>query len=101
MVEAGVLVQLTAASVDGRLGRQPEAVARTLLDAGLAHLIGSDAHAPSLRAVGMAAAAEAIGDPALARWLTYDVPAALLADTALPQRPAARSRRRLRVPWRD
>lgn len=99
LVDAGVFVQLTAASVDGRLGRRPAAAARTLLDAGLAHLIASDAHAAAVRAVGMTAAAEAVGDETLGRWLTHDVPAALLANAPVPPRP--RGQRRLRLPWRD
>src|SRR4051794_2319774 len=41
LVDAGVAVQLTAASLDGRLGRRTAAVARELLDTGLAHLIAS------------------------------------------------------------
>jgi protein-tyrosine phosphatase len=101
IVDAGAFVQLTAASVDGRLGRRSAAGARALLEAGLAHLIASDAHAPSVRAIGMTAAAEAVGDAALARWLTHDVPAALLDNADLPPRPASRAHRRLRVPWRD
>lgn len=101
IVDAGALVQLTAASVDGRLGRRAAAAARGLLDKGLAHLIASDAHAPAVRAIGMTAAAEAIGDAALARWLTRDVPGALLSSAALPPRPSVRAHRRLRVPWRD
>jgi protein-tyrosine phosphatase len=99
IVDAGALVQLTAASVDGRLGRRAAAGARALLDAGLAHLIASDAHGPSVRAIGMTAAAEAVGDAVLARWLTHDVPAALLSSDELPPRP--RIQRRLRIPWRD
>jgi len=97
-VEAGVLVQLTAASVDGRIGRASATASRTLLDAELAHLIASDGHAPAVRAVGMAAAAEAVGDEALARWLTHDVPAAIVAAVAPPPRPAFKGGRRL--PWR-
>jgi protein-tyrosine phosphatase len=95
LVDAGTFVQLTAASVDGRLGRGPERAARALLDAGLAHLIASDAHAPALRAIGMRAAAEAVGDAALATWLTQDVPSALVAGEQPPERPAGRRRRRL------
>jgi protein-tyrosine phosphatase len=95
IVDAGVLVQLTAASVDGRLGRAQASASRALLDARLAHLIASDAHAPAIRAIGMTAAAEAVGDDALARWLTHAVPAALLAGAPLPERPQ-RSRLRLR-----
>ena len=96
LVDAGVLVQLTAASVDGRLGRASADASRTLLDAELAHLIASDAHAPAIRAVGMSAAAEAVGDEALGRWLTHDVPAAILGGAAPPARPARRRRRGLR-----
>jgi len=96
IVDAGVYVQLTAASVDGRLGRASASASSALLDAGLAHLIASDAHAPAIRAIGMSAAAEAVGDEALARWLTHDVPAALLAGTTPPPRPAQRRRLRLR-----
>ena len=94
LVEAGVLVQITAASLDGRLGPRPLRASRTLLDAGLVHLLASDAHAPQVREVGLTAAAAAAGDEALARWLTQDVPAALVAGAALPARPARRTRRR-------
>jgi len=96
LVAAGVLVQLTAASVDGRLGRASAETSRVLLDAELAHLVASDAHEAAIRAVGMAAAAEAAGDEALGRWLTHDVPAAIVAGTAPPPRPAKRRRRGLR-----
>jgi protein-tyrosine phosphatase len=98
LVDAGVAVQLTAASLDGRLGRRTAGAARELLDSGLAHLIASDAHMPSIRSVGMTAAADAIGDRALAQWLTHDVPHALLASQSLPDRPQ-RHRRTMRLPW--
>jgi protein-tyrosine phosphatase len=94
LVDAGMLVQLTAASVDGRLGRRAAASARTLLDGGLAHMIASDAHAPAVRAAGMTSAAEAVGDERLARWLTRDVPAALVAGEVPPPRPRKRWRLR-------
>ena len=69
-----MLVQLTAASVDGRLGRAPRETSFAMLDLGLAHLLASDAHAPSIRAIGLSAAAESLGDPELARWLTRTFP---------------------------
>ena len=53
----------------------------------LAHMIASDAHAPTVRQIGMSEAAGVIGDPDLARWLTQDVPAAIVGRTALPERP--------------
>ena len=86
-VEAGMLVQLTAASVDGRLGRRAQAASRTLLELGLAHLIASDAHTPSVRAVGLSAAAAEVRDRDLARWLTEAVPRAIVDGTELPHRP--------------
>jgi tyrosine-protein phosphatase YwqE len=92
-VQAGTLVQLTAASVDGRLGRSSHAAAFRLLDLGLAHLVASDAHAPAIRQIGMSAAADAVGDDALARWLTYEVPHALVEDERLPARPERRRSR--------
>ncbi len=98
LVEAGALVQLTAASVDGRLGRQTGRCARELIDSGHAHLIASDAHQASVRAVGLGAAAAAVGTPALARWLTREVPGAIIENAPIPERPQGRSaapRRRL------
>lgn len=97
LVEAGALVQLTASSLDGRGGRSAAATARRLLDAGLVHLVASDAHAPALRGVGLSGAIEAIRDAELGRWLTELVPAAILDDAPLPARPAAPARRRF---WR-
>ena len=89
-----MLVQLTAASVDGRLGRRPSETSFAMLDLGLAHLLASDAHAPSIRAIGMSAAVEAIGDPELANWLTQEVPASLISSAPSQSgRRSGRSRR--------
>ena len=97
LVEAGMLVQLTAASVDGRLGAGARHTSRALLDAGLAHVIASDAHAPQVRAAGLAAAAAAVGDEALGRWLTEAVPAAVVSGSELPARPRRPHRRLFRA----
>jgi protein-tyrosine phosphatase len=94
LVEQGALVQLTAASVDGRLGRRACRCALELLDRGLAHLIATDAHAPELRGGSLAGAVATVGDETLARWLTHDVPEAIVTGTALPPRPEARRRSR-------
>lgn len=88
LVEAGVLVQVTAASVDGRIGKHARDCGLWLIRNGLAHLLASDAHHASVRAVGMTAAAKAVGGGALARWLTEVVPAAILADSEIPARPS-------------
>src|SRR4051794_39268229 len=94
VVEAGALVQLTAASLDGRLGRASRAAAIQLLDRALAHLVASDAHSPQLRLAGLAGVADAIGDPALAHWLVELVPAALVNGSPLPPRPLGAARQR-------
>jgi hypothetical protein len=54
----------------------------------LAHVVASDAHAPHVRTIGFRAAA--VGDEALRRRLTSNVPAALLAGRELPPRPKGR-----------
>ncbi len=95
VVRAGGVVQLTAASVDGRLGKRPSRCSSQLLELGLAHLLASDAHSPGVREAGLSAAFEAVGDDALAHWLLNDVPAALIAGVDLPDRPVARRRSRL------
>jgi hypothetical protein len=47
---------------------------------------------PVFRAVGMRAAADAVGDGALARWLTVDVPAAIVNGDRIPDGPLLRRR---------
>ncbi len=92
VVAAGGIIQITGASIDGRLGRAAERTARHLLERELAHLVASDAHAPGVREAGLSAAAEAVGGGELAHWLTALVPAALLTGEPLPRRPAAPSK---------
>jgi protein-tyrosine phosphatase len=89
LVEGGVLVQITAASVDGRIGRRARDCGLGLIRAGLAHLLASDAHHASVRAVGLSAATDAVGGGALGEWLTSGVPAAILADAEIPPRPSS------------
>jgi protein-tyrosine phosphatase len=93
LVDAGALCQVTAASLDGRIGKRSRACGFTLVEASLAHLVASDAHMPDVRGIGMSGAAVALGDEALARWLTHDVPAAIVVGTALPPRPPTTRRR--------
>jgi protein-tyrosine phosphatase len=91
-VENGLLVQVTAASLEGRLGPSSRQTALALVERGLAHLVASDAHTPDVRAFGMRKGLDALRDAALARWLSQDVPAALLAGDELPERPLRRRR---------
>jgi protein-tyrosine phosphatase len=97
LVRAGALVQVTAASVDGRLGRSSRAAAGRLLELGLVHLLASDAHPPDIRSVGFAGAIEALGDRGLVRYLTEDAPAAIAAGETPRRPPALTRRRRLRL----
>jgi protein-tyrosine phosphatase len=91
----GALVQLTAASVDGRHGRGPQRCARTLLSRQLAHLMASDAHGPGIRAVGMGNAVRALDDSVLARWLTFEVPRTIIEGGIMPPFPKPARRRAL------
>jgi protein-tyrosine phosphatase len=93
-VRLGALVQLTAASVDGRIGRSSQKAADQLLELGLAHVLASDAHTPEIREAGLAAGAEAIGDDGLAAFLTTEAPAAIVAGEAVSGPPRKARRRR-------
>jgi protein-tyrosine phosphatase len=86
-VDAGALVQITSGSVIGRLGASARRGAEALLERGLVHVLASDSHGPHIRMGGLADAAAALGDPALARYLTVDVPAAIVSGGPLPTRP--------------
>jgi len=87
LVQGGTLVQVTTASLDGRLGTRSRETAFQLVASGSAHLVASDAHTPDIRAAGMRSAAEAIADEALAQWLTEEVPRALVEGRGVPARP--------------
>ena len=88
LVADGVLVQVTAAAIDGRFGERARATACALVRQGLAHVLASDAHGGGVRQIGLSAAAAALGDPDLARWLTEGLPGAILRQEPLPERPA-------------
>ncbi len=92
LVDAGALIQVTAASLDGRLGSRTRASARKLVDGGLVHMVGSDAHTAGIREVGLSGARKAIGDEQLSSWLMESVPGAIVRDEPLRPRPASRHR---------
>jgi protein-tyrosine phosphatase len=96
LVRRGALVQITAASLDGRLGKRIRKTTLELLELELVHLVASDAHHPLVREGGLAAAVEAVEDPVLARWLVNDVPSAIVRNTPLPERPLSAGRKRWR-----
>lgn len=90
LVDAGMLVQVTSASLEGRLGRRSRETGLELVRLDLAHVVASDAHAADVRAYGLRRGLDALEDAALARWLVTDVPAAVLAGAELPERPRRR-----------
>ncbi|HYM56989.1 MAG TPA: CpsB/CapC family capsule biosynthesis tyrosine phosphatase [Solirubrobacteraceae bacterium] len=102
LVESGARCALTASAFEGRFGRAAHRLAERLLHAGLGHVLTSDAHdergrPPDLRP-GLSAAIRGVdrGD-LLARWLTEESPAAILAGGAVPAPPTTGpARRRLR-----
>jgi protein-tyrosine phosphatase len=85
-VREGALVQITAASLDGRLDRASKSTAEQLVALGFVHVLASDAHGPHVREAGLSAAARALGDEGLARYLTTEAPAAIVAGEPLPSR---------------
>jgi protein-tyrosine phosphatase len=94
---AGALIQITAASLDGRLGRRVKRACERLLELELAHVLASDAHTPTIRAAGLSSAVAALRDDGLARYLTEEVPAAIVAGESVPERAASNRPRRRRL----
>jgi protein-tyrosine phosphatase len=85
-VAAGALVQVTGGSLTGDAGRASRRTARNLLGRRLCHLLASDVHGPNVRRTHLGAARHSVGDDELARWLTEDVPGAILNHEDLPPR---------------
>ena len=86
-VRAGGLLQITASSFLGRMGRRAEALAWDLLDAGLAHSVASDAHDAAKRPPDLRPAFSAIyeraGQATAAQLFTHN-PARVVHDEPLP-----------------
>jgi protein-tyrosine phosphatase len=89
LVEHGALLQVTAASVTGDLGRGPRACCEWLVDNGLVHFVASDAHDLTNRPPLLGRAFRAIGD----RWgearavaVLRDNPLAVVENRVLPPR---------------
>jgi protein-tyrosine phosphatase len=99
LVHEGVLTSLTAGSLTGQFGGEARRFALQLLESGLAHNVASDAHDHLRRPPSIGEALRLAGGDALGEWLTWEVPAAILAGEEIPSRPAAAARPR-RLPWR-
>ena len=102
LARAGVLMSITAGSLVGSFGSEVRRYALDLAREGLVHNVTSDAHDSVRRPPGLADELEQAGLAALTEWLTQSVPAAILADEAIPPRPAAAhdGDRRGRRAWR-
>ncbi len=86
LVARGAHLQVTAMSVTGDFGKGPHLYCQRLLEEGLVDFVASDAHSSAWRPPGLKRAYDFIagrfGEP-LARRLTCDNPAAVLADQPL------------------
>jgi protein-tyrosine phosphatase len=98
-LSTGALIQATAASVDGRFGRRVKETCERLLELELVHMLASDGHAPTIRASGLSDAVAALRDEGLARYLTEEVPAAVIAGEDIPRRKVVKRGRRRRLPF--
>ena len=87
LVQLGAVVQVTGGRLRGGLGRRARACCSWLLDRGLVHFVGSDAHDSDERPPGLTRAHEAItrgwGAAMADRLMTIN-PADILANLRLP-----------------
>lgn len=87
-VRRGALVQVTAASVTGRMGRREKKLSHRLLREGLVHVLASDAHDPLRRPPGLKdavrIASKWLGEEG-ARALVASNPARILAGEPIPR----------------
>lgn len=101
LVAAGMLTQITAGSLNGVFGQTVRRFTLELLEAGIVHAVASDAHDAVRRGPDMTGGLRA-GEEELpglldhARWLTVDVPAAILDGGPVPRPPGPPPQRRRR-----
>jgi protein-tyrosine phosphatase len=88
LVDAGVLMSITAGSLVGRFGSEVRGYALELARAGLIHNVTSDAHDTDKRRPGLLEELEQAGLAPLAGWLTEAVPAAIVSGADIPSPPA-------------
>lgn len=92
LIAEGALLQLTAMSVIGAMGKIAHLAAKELLDAGWVHFLASDAHDVTVRPPGLRAAywhvAQSYGEP-LAHALCFENPRAVLENRPLNPHRAA------------
>lgn len=89
-LRGGVLVQVTAGSVVGRMGRHAEKMAHDLLSRRWVHFLATDAHNTTSRPPKMRDAHDAVADkygPDYARLLCISNPLAAFMNDAMPPQP--------------
>jgi protein-tyrosine phosphatase len=87
LVDAGVLLSVTAGALVGDFGGEPRKLALRLAEEGLMHNVASDAHDHVDRPPHLARDIERAGLAPLSGWLTEQVPAAILDGREPPPRP--------------
>ncbi len=88
LVRRGALVQVTAGSVVGQLGRREKKLSRWLLKRNLVHVLASDAHDPKVRAPGLRKAVQEAGGilgKEAAVGLVQDNPTRIIAGEPIPR----------------
>jgi protein-tyrosine phosphatase len=98
LVERGAYAQVTTGSFAGEFGETARRTAVAMLERGIVHVLASDAHdavhrPPDLHAAGL--------DEAQTEWMAEAAPAAIVAGTALPERPALPRARGVRARLRS
>lgn len=101
LVLQGVVVSITAGALSGRFGGTVRRFAMALLEDGMVHNVASDMHDLARRPPGIsehlhAVSSELPGIDELERWLTCEVPAAIIAGRSV-QVPPRLVRRRTRT----
>lgn len=92
-VRLGAWLQVTAGAVCGDFGQQARHNAVRLLEAGVVHILASDAHGvdfrPPILSDGVAAAVAILGDAQEVRRMVYDRPQVILANAGAGRVPVA------------
>jgi protein-tyrosine phosphatase len=89
LVRAGMLTSITAGSLGGRFGEEARDFALALAREEMLHNVASDAHDEVQRRPEIGIELERAGLAGLTRWLTEEVPSAILAGAEIPRRTQA------------
>jgi protein-tyrosine phosphatase len=87
LVDAGVLLSITAGALVGDFGSVPRELAMQLVRDGLMHNVASDAHDHVDRPPMLLPDIQRAGLGPLAQWLTDELPSAILSGSQPPPRP--------------